>query len=119
MSNNTQITANFIVARIRALKLTDQLEALGFRRLGPEPVGPAYRHRSLWAGPPRFVDVVGRPHDQRCDFRRVRECDEGLTAHKARRLTLCIAIAIQQLSRLVNLVNLGPVMRENTDHAAS
>src|SRR5262249_46213720 len=86
-------------------------------RLGPEPVGPAHRHRSLRAGSPGFVDVVGRRHDQGCDFRRVCECDEGLTAHKARRLTLCIAIAIQQLSRLVNLVNLGPVMRENTDHA--
>src|SRR5262245_36206195 len=98
-------------------RLTDQLEALGLRRLGPEPVGPAHRHRSLRAGPPGFVDVVGRPHDQGCDFRRVRECDEGLTAHKTRRLTLCITIAIQQLSRLVNLVNLGPVMRENTDHA--
>src|SRR5262249_33134565 len=61
-------------------RLTDQLEALGLRRLGPEPVGPAHRHRSLRAGSPGFVDVVGRPHDQGCDFRRVRECDEGLTA---------------------------------------
>src|SRR5262249_40191641 len=113
------IRARFAPKRKYPRKLTDQLEALGFRRLGPEPVGPAHRHRSLWAGPPGFVDVVGRPDDQRCDFRRVRECNEGLTAHKARRLTLCIAVAIQQLSRLVNLINLGPVMRENTDHAAS
>src|SRR5262249_42630714 len=99
--------------------LTDQLEALGLRRLGPEPVGPAHPHRSLRAGPPGFVDVVRRPYEPGWAFRTVRECDEGLTAHKARRLTLCIAIAIQQLSRLVNLVNLGPVVRENTDHAAS
>src|SRR5262249_4657662 len=75
-------------------ELTDQLEALGLRRLGPEPVGPAHRHRSLWAGPPGFVDVVGRPHDQGCDFRRVPDCDEGLTAHKTRRLTLGITATL-------------------------
>src|SRR5215467_6828152 len=97
----------------------DHLEALGFRRPGPELVGPAHRYRSLRTGPPGFVDVVGRPHDQGRDFRSVRECDEGLTAHKARRLALCLAIAIQQLSRLVNAVNLCPVMCENADHESS
>src|SRR6516165_9245616 len=98
---------------------SERFQLVGLRRLNPEPVGPAHRHRSLRACPPGFVDIVGRPHDQGCDFRRVCECDEGLPAHKTRRFTLSIAIAIQQISCLVNLVHLGPVMRENTDHAAS
>src|SRR5262249_20474256 len=47
------------------------------------------------------------------------ERDEGLAAQKSGRLTLCLAVAIQQLSGLVYVVGLGPVMRENCDHATS
>src|SRR6266849_7635632 len=97
--------------------LTDHLETLRLRRFGPQPVGPTHRRRPLRAGPPGVVDVVGGPDHQGGDFGGVSEGDQGLTAHKAGRPALCLAIAIQELSGLVNLVGLAPVMRENTDHA--
>ena len=81
-----------------ALSSIHDLEALGLRMLGPELVGPTHRRRSLRAGPPGIVDVVAGPDHQGGDFGGVGWRDEGVAAHEAGSLALCLAIAIQQTS---------------------
>src|SRR5207302_9083723 len=87
------------------------------RSLRPKPAGSAHRRCPLWASPPGIVDVVAGPYHQGCDLGGVGLSDEGVALHEAGRLALGLAIAIQESSRLVNLVGLGPMMGENTDHA--
>jgi hypothetical protein len=45
--------------------------------------------------------------------------NEGMATDKALGLALRLAIAIQEPSSLVNLIYLGPMMRENTKHITS
>src|SRR5262249_37755657 len=66
--------------------------------------------------PPGIVDLVRRPHDQCGDLRRIAARDERLTADEPGRFALCLAIAAQERAGLVDLVWLGPVVREHTDH---
>src|ERR1700757_4367066 len=95
---------------------THHLEPLGLRVLGPQLIGAGHRLRALRARPPSVVNLVRRPHHERGDLRGVGKRDHGLPADEAGRLALRVAVAVQQLPRGVDLVGLGPVMREDTDH---
>src|SRR4029077_9242212 len=97
----------------------NELETLGLRRLRPETVGPAHRGRPLRAGLPGIVDVVARPDHQRGNLGGVGMRNEGMATDKTGSLALRQAIAIQELSGLVNPIGLGPVMRQDANHATS
>src|SRR5262249_53644603 len=99
-----------------ASERSPHVKPLRLWRFRPQRVGPFHRARALRAGPPLIIDLVARPDHQCGDLRRIAGRVQGVTAHEARRLTLCDAVSVQEPFGLVDPIRLGPVVGQHADH---
>src|SRR5262245_25032542 len=92
------------------------VETLGLLWPGPECVRAAHGGSTRRACSPSVIDLVRRPHHQGGDLGGISPAIQSLAIDKAQGFALRLAVTVQQFTGLVDLVGLGPMMRQYADH---